>query len=131
MEHFSALPHTEIKSSTKPCPRHAVIHYFFLDDSKQDSATTTTHSKCLIELLKEQKKLTSTLSTIWENTYGCADQYRCASELYLMSVLSQRHSIIFDRGISAPGHGKEAVDGLNVIDKRYLYQLMSTVKLQG
>ena len=48
-----------------------------------------------------------------------------------MSVLSQRHSIIFDRGISAPGHGKEVVDGLNYIDKGYMYQLMSTVKLPG
>ena len=45
--------------------------------------------------------MTSTLSTIWENTDGCAVQYKCASELYLMSVLSQLHSIIFDRGISA------------------------------
>ena len=40
-----------------------------------------------------------------------------------MSVLSQRHSIIFDRGISAPGHGKEVVDGINSIDKRCMYQL--------
>ena len=48
-----------------------------------------------------------------------------------MSVLSQRHSIIFDRGISAPGHGKEVVDGINAIDKRYIYQLMSNVQLPG
>ena len=46
-----------------------------------------------------------------------------------MSVLSQSHSIIFDRGISAPGYGKEVVDGLNSIDKRYMYQLISTVQL--
>ena len=57
----------------------------------------------------------STLSTIWENTDGCAEQYRCATTLYLMSVLSQRHPIIFDWGISAPGHGREVVDGLNAI----------------
>ena len=64
----------------------------------------------------------SILSTIWENTDGCADKYRCASALYLMSVLSQRHSIIFYWGISAPGHGKEVVDGLNYIYKRFMYQ---------
>ena len=46
-----------------------------------------------------------------------------------MSVLSQRHSIIFDQGISAHGHGKELVDGLNAINKRYMYQLMSNVQL--
>ena len=73
----------------------------------------------------------STLSTIWENTDGCAEQYICDTALYLMSVLSQRHSIIFDRDISALGHGKEVVDGLNAIEKRYMYQLMSTVKLPG
>ena len=48
-----------------------------------------------------------------------------------MSVLYQYHSIIIDRVISAPGHGKEVVDGLNAIDKRYMYQLMSTFQLTG
>ena len=114
-EHISALPQTEINSSTKPCPRHAVFNYFLSDDSKQYAATTSAHRKRLIELLNEQKVPTSTLSKIWENTDGCADQYRCASALYLMSVLSQHFSNKTDRGISAPGHGKEVVDGLNVI----------------
>ena len=68
---------------------------------------------------------------IWEITDGCADQYRCATALYLMSVLSQLHSIIFDQGISAPGHGKEVAVGTNAIDKLYMYQLMSTIKLPG
>ena len=73
----------------------------------------------------------STLSTIWEYTDGCAEQYRCSTALYLMSVLYQRHSIIFYRGISSTGHGKEVVDSLNDIYKRYMYQLMSTVQLSG
>ena len=72
----------------------------------------------------------STLSKIWKNTDGSAEQYICATTLYLMSVLSQRHSIIFDRGISAPGHGKEVVDGLNAIDKRFMYKLMYSVNFQ-
>ena len=46
-----------------------------------------------------------------------------------MSVMSQRYSIIIDRGISAPCHGKDVVDGLNAIDKRYIYQLISNVQL--
>ena len=45
--------------------------------------------------------------------------------------MSQCYSIIIDRGISAPGHGKEVVDGLNAVDKRYINQLMSKVKLPG
>ena len=48
-----------------------------------------------------------------------------------MSVMSQTYSIIIDRGISAPGNGKEVVDGLNYVDKRYIYQLMSKVQLLG
>ena len=105
------------------------VSLFFSDDSKQDAVTTTAHRKLLIEILKEKKVLTSTLSTIWENNDGCAEQYICASEVYLMSVLSQCHSIIIDRGISAPIHGKEVVDGINYIAKRYINQLMSNVQL--
>ena len=46
-----------------------------------------------------------------------------------MSVMSQCYSVIIDRCISAPTHGKEVVDGINAIDKRYTYQLMSNVQL--
>ena len=48
-----------------------------------------------------------------------------------MSVMSKNYSIIIDCGISAPGHGKEAVDGINAVDKRHIYQLMSKVQLPG
>ena len=54
LEYFSTLPHKK-NSSTKPCPHHAVFHYFLSDDSKQDAATTTAHSNRLIELLKIKK----------------------------------------------------------------------------
>ena len=52
------------------------------------------------------KKMMSTLSTIWGNTDGFAEQYKCASALYHMSFLCQSHSIIINRGTSAPGNGK-------------------------
>ena len=48
-----------------------------------------------------------------------------------MSVMLQTYSIIIYCGISAPGHGKEVVDGLNPVDKGYIYQLMSKVQLTG
>ena len=48
-----------------------------------------------------------------------------------MSVMSQCYSIIIHQDISAHGHGKEIVDGLNDVDKRYIYQLMSTDQLHG
>ena len=46
-------------------------------------------------------------------------------------MISQTYSIIIDRGISAPEHGKEVVDELNAVDKRYIYQLMFKVQLPG
>ena len=45
--------------------------------------------------------------------------------------MSQCYSIIIDRGISAPGNGKEVVDGINAVNKRYIYKLMSNVQLPG
>ena len=48
-----------------------------------------------------------------------------------MSVMYQCNCIIIDQGISAPGHGKEVVDVLNAVNKRYIYQLMFTVKIPG
>ena len=106
LEHFSAAPKSDINSSSLPCPRRAVFHSFLSDDSKQYADTTTAHSKRLISLLKKKRILTTSLSTIWENTDGCAEQYRCASALYLMSVMSQTYYTIIDSSISAPGHGK-------------------------
>ena len=48
-----------------------------------------------------------------------------------MSVFSHCYLIILDRGISAPEHVKQVVDGINDIDKIniYIYQLMSNVQL--
>ena len=86
----------------------------------------------MIDIIAQNEKVLKTsLITIWENTDGCAEQYICASALYLMSVMSQTYSLIIDRGISAPRHGKEVVDGLNAVDKRYIYQLMSKFQLPG
>ena len=59
----------------------------------------------------------SILDTIWGKTDVCAEQYRCATALHLMSVLSQRHSIISFWCISVPGHGKAVFGVLNAINK--------------
>ena len=53
---------------------------------------------------------------------GLDPVYRCALALYLMSAMFQFYS-----GISAPGNGKEVVDGINSIDKKYIHQLTSNV----
>ena len=48
LENFSAAPQADINSTSSSRPRHAVFHSFLSDDSKQDAATTTAHSKLLI-----------------------------------------------------------------------------------
>ena len=64
LEHFSAAPQADINSSTPSLQLHAVFHSFLSDDSKQDAATTTSHRKQLISLLKNKQVLTTSLSTI-------------------------------------------------------------------
>eukprot|EP00957_Ditylum_brightwellii_P184269 14035330-Ditylum_brightwellii.AAC.1 len=59
-----------------------------------------------------------------EDTYGCSKQYRSTSSLYLISTISIKYDIVIDHAIGAPGHGKDVVDGLNAVDKRYLRTAM-------
>ena len=106
-----------------------MCHSFKTDDSKQDSATNTAHINRFIALLKELKVLTTSLSTVLRITDGSASQYRCASVLYLISVLSQCYSIIIYLRISALRYGKEVVVGLNAVDKRYIFQFRSNFQL--
>ena len=101
------------------------------DDRKQDAATTTAHIKHIIGLLKQRNILSSKLSKIWENIYGFAEHYRCSTALYLMSMLSQAFFVIIHRGISATGYDRGLVDVRNNIDKMFLLQLISNVKLLG
>ena len=69
------------------------------------------------------------MSTIWENTDGFAEQYRCANALYLLAMLAHTYNIIIDRDIGSTGQGREVVDVLNVTKKRFLSMLMKNVKL--
>ena len=65
-------------------------------------------------------KLVSGMSTVWEDTDDSANQYRCALDIYLTTVLSYSYGIIMDSKVNAPGHGKNVVNGLNSTYKRYL-----------
>ena len=46
-------------------------------------------------------------------------------------MLSQYFNIIIYHGISAPGHGREVLDGLNAIHKSFIFHLMANVQLPG
>ena len=67
------------------------------------------------------------MSTVWEDTYGYAKQYRCALAIYLITVLSSSYDIITDCAINEPGHRNNVVDGLNAIEKRYLKEKMELI----
>ena len=57
---------------------------------------------------------------MWDQKDGCANQYRCSIDYYLMSYLSTSYQFVLDRAVDAPGHGKDVVDGFNAVQKRYL-----------
>ena len=60
------------------------------------------------------------MSIVWEGTNGCAKQYMCDLDIYLINLLSSSYGIIIYRAIDAPSHGNNVVDGLNATYKRYL-----------
>ena len=73
------------------------------------------------------------MSKVWWDTDGCADKYRCALDVYLMTVLescfcpkpscrggTSSYGIIMNLEINAPGNGNNVVYGLNVMYRCYL-----------
>ena len=94
--------------------------YLHLSDSKpQNAATTTAHLQTLLEKVFEKKQMIRG-GTMWDQTDGCANQYRCSIAYYLMSYLSKSYQNFVDRAVDTPVHGKDVVDGLNAVQKRYL-----------
>ena len=78
LEHFSAQTQTETATTPQAHTRHAVFHSFLFDEIKQDAATNISHRTQIIKLLKQHNILPDMLITIWEYTYGCAENYICA-----------------------------------------------------
>ena len=70
-------------------------------------------------------------SNIWENAYGCAEQYKFSTTLYLLSIQYHAYNIVINRGVGAPGHGKYVADGLNVTDNFFITMLIKTIQLTG
>lgn len=102
------------------------FHAHFADDNLQNAYSTHHHMQVLIKYLKDNHYLEDD-GTLWEGCDGCTKQYRCAVVLYLLSWLSVEHRITIDRAISAPGHGKDIVDGLNAANKHHLIRRMRDI----
>ena len=95
------------------------FHSHFSDDNRQDASTTHTHIIYMLEKLNKKKQLKCRY-IIWESTDGCCKQYRCGANY--LSIISTNFNFIVDRMIGAPGHGKDGVNGINNIVKRYLME---------
>ena len=62
--------------------------YLHLSDSKlQNAATSTAHLHTLLAKVIEKKQMIRG-GKMWDQTYGCAKQYRCSISYYLISFLS-------------------------------------------
>ena len=57
------------------------------------------------------------------------DQYCRVNVLYLLSMLAHAYNTIIDRGVGAPGHGREVVGGLSYTEKWFISILIITVQL--
>ena len=58
--------------------------------------------------------------TMWDQTDGCENLYRCSIAYYLMYFLLKSYQIILNRADDKPGHVKYIVDGFNAVHKQYL-----------
>ena len=95
------------------------------DEIDQDASTTVTHLCIILQFLLTKEMIYPYLTTIWDHTNGCANRYRCETAIYLLSCLALEFSIIIDRSVVAPEHGKYVVDGLNDREKRMLKLIMT------
>ena len=80
---------------------------------------------------RSKKILPFKLSTRWYNIDSCTKYYRWSTTLYLFAMLSQAYNVKDWPWFIVTGHGREVVDGLNATYRKFLFQLMSTVKLTG
>ena len=71
--------------------------------------------------------LVCVMSTVWEDTDGCANQYRCDLAIFLMTVLLTSYGIIIYRAMNAQGHGNNVVNEINATDKLYLSKQVELV----
>ena len=86
------------------------LHSYVSDDNEKYACDSHAHMVYLLKIFLESGIFVSGMSTVWEDTDGCAKKYICALAIYLMTVLSYSYGIITDRAINSPGYGKNVVD---------------------
>ena len=88
------------------------MNSYISDDNEQYACDSYAN---IIHILKslESTISVSSISTVWEETNGCAKQYRCNLAIHLMTVLLSSYGIIMDSSIHLPGNGNNVVYELN------------------
>ena len=84
LEHFSASHHPSPLLESDHVSRHEVIHYYLSDVSKKYAATTSEHSKHIIELLQNRTVLFADTRNIQENT--CREISLCNCAIFIINV---------------------------------------------
>jgi hypothetical protein len=102
------------------------FHAHLSDDAEQSAATSYENMYTVLDGLKKKGLLHEYSSVIYDHTDGCTSQYRCATAIYFLTMLSFMFKVTIDRMVHPPGHGKDEVDGLNPTTKRFLQQKMAT-----
>ena len=72
LEHFSASTKCRYQFNYTITSTSCSFSIFLSYDSKQDADTNNAHIKKFYFFAQRQKVLKKSLSTIWENTDGCA-----------------------------------------------------------
>ena len=107
------------------------FHSHLSDDAAQCAATSFENMYVVLNHFKEKGLLHENSTVIYDHTDGCTCQYRCATAVYFLSMLSFMFKVTIDQMIHAPSHGKDEVDGLNATTKRFLQQKMATTNLNN
>ena len=107
------------------------FHSNISDENEQDGCDSHAYLFRLFKTFFKSVILVYGMSTVWENTDGCAKQYRFALGIYLINVWSSSYGVIIDRAINAPVHGNNVVGGINAMDKSYLKGEMEIIGKLG
>ena len=104
------------------------FHYFIYYNSDQYGSTNYAHMKTIIKEFSQHNLLVPWLRKICENTDNCAEQYRCATALFISYFLSNLSSVIIDLAISDPGHGKNVLYGINDVYKNFSIDILNKIQ---
>ena len=77
----------------------SIFHSFMSDDISQDSATPGALTNKIFQWLFYNTYINTTDSNIWEDTYGCTEQYICTTAIHIFSILAHDYQIVIDRAI--------------------------------